>query len=163
MKIRSVQLSDAKAIASIYKHYVLHTPISFEIEAVSEAEMRSRISHIAARWPFLVCEDELGQLVGYCYAHEWKERKAYAQTLELTIYMKPDCCGKQLGASLMNQLIAECKEKGFSVLIACITAENKQSCSFFESLGFKRVSYFEKVGYKFDRYWDVVDYQLTLK
>lgn len=163
MKIRPVQLSDTKAIASIYEHYVLHTPISFEIESVSEAEMRSRISYIAARWPFLVCENDHGELVGYCYAHEWKERKAYAQTLELTIYMKPDYCGKQLGASLMKQLISECKEKAFSVLIACITAENKPSCRFFESLGFQRVSYFVKVGYKFDRYWDVVDYQLTLK
>ncbi len=163
MKIRPVQLSDTKAIASIYEHYVLHTPISFETEAVSEAEMRSRISYIAERWPYLVCEDDHGELVGYCYAHEWKERKAYAQTLELTIYMKPDYCGKQLGATLMNQLISECKEKGFFVLIACITAENKPSCKFFESLGFQRVSYFEKVGYKFERYWDVVDYQLILR
>ena len=63
---------------------------------------------------------------------------------------------------LMERLIADCREAGLHVLIACITADNEASCRFHEKLGFEKVSEFRQVGRKFDRWLDVADYELIL-
>ena len=79
--IRRVELQDAKAITTIYNEYVEHSVATFETEPLREEDMRSRIAGIAVRFPYFVYEEE-GKVVGYCYAHLWKERTAYRYTLE---------------------------------------------------------------------------------
>ena len=86
---------------------------------------------------------------GYCYAHAWKERSAYRYTAETTVYLSSDITGRDIKADLMRRLIAECKEMGLKVLIACITVGNAASNALHESLGFRQVSRFKKVGLKF--------------
>ena len=101
-------------------------------------------------------------MIGYCYAHPWKEKAAYQTTLETTIYLSPEHTGKGIGRRMMEHLIADCREKGFHALVACITADNVGSCHLHEQLGFRKVSHFEQVGQKFHRWLDVVDYELLL-
>src|SRR4051812_42195067 len=72
--IRPVRPSDAAAICRVYNHYVLHTVVSFEEEAVAPEEMARRIEAVAAAGlPWLVLEEE-GRLIGYAYATLWKTR-----------------------------------------------------------------------------------------
>ncbi len=152
---------DAKAIADIYRFYVEKTTVSFELKAPDCKAMLSRIIDITSNYPYLVYEDN-GQILGYCYVHQWKERPAYKETLETTIYLATNAVGRGIGHHLMKELIARCKSQGYHSLIACITAENKTSCLFHENLGFKKVSHFKSVGFKLGRYLDVVDYQYEL-
>ena len=160
--IREVRAAeDAAAIAAIYNEYVLHTTISFETAALTPQAMQARIEAYAAECPYLVYEED-GCILGYCYAHRWKERAAYARTWESTIYLSPRACGKGIGADLMQELILRCRNAGCRVLIACITQGNERSCRFHESLGFRQVSHFHAVGMKFGKLLDVVDYQLNL-
>lgn len=159
--IREVRPDDAAQIAGIYNRYILETTISFETQPLSAEDMRKRIEEISSYFPYLVAENN-GKLIGYCYAHPWKERAAYCKTLETTIYLASEAKGKGLGARLMTQLIKECRNRGYHALIACITAENEESCQFHERLGFKKVSHFEQVGQKFGRWLDVADYELIL-
>ncbi|MBO8475408.1 MAG: N-acetyltransferase [Bacteroidetes bacterium] len=159
--IREVRPDDAAQIAGIYNRYILETTISFETQPLSAEDMRKRIEEISSYFPYLVAENN-GKLIGYCYAHPWKERAAYCKTLETTIYLASEAKGKGLGTRLMTQLIKECRNRGYHALIACITAENEESCQFHERLGFKKVSHFEQVGQKFGRWLDVADYELML-
>ncbi len=160
--LRLVTPADAQALAEIYNDYVTGSTVSFETEPLTRADMARRIADIAPRFPFYVWE-EAGEVLGYCYVHPWKERAAYAGTLETTIYLAPRAQGRGIGTRLMHALIAECRESGVRALIACITAENEGSCRFHQRLGFKQVSLFEKVGQKFGRLLDVVDYELLLE
>ncbi|MDE7472534.1 MAG: GNAT family N-acetyltransferase [Muribaculaceae bacterium] len=153
--------TDAQAIAAIYKPYVDNTTISFETVAPDADQMRSRILDMIPRYPYYVWEED-GAVLGYCYAHPWKERPAYSLTLETTIYLSPVAIGRGIGRELMNRLIGECRRRKFHSLIACITAENTASCAFHENLGFAKVSHFRGVGYKLGRLLDVADYQLIL-
>ena len=160
--IRKVNATDAQAIAHIYNHYVLNTTISFETQAVTTAHMLHRITSISAQYPYLVYEHE-GRVVGYCYAHLWKERVAYSQTLETTIYLHPDYCHRGIGKRLMQQLIEQCWAQGFHALIACITGGNEGSIALHQSLGFEQRSCFKEVGHKFGAWLDVVDLELILR
>ena len=159
--IRRVELQDAKAITTIYNEYVRHSVATFETEPLHEEEMRSRIAAIAARFPYFVYEEE-GEIVGYCYAHPWKEKAAYAHTLETTVYLSPGQVGRGIGKLLMKRLIEECRRDGYHALVACITEANEASNALHLGLGFKQVSHFEKVGLKFGRWLDVMDYELLL-
>lgn len=159
--IRPVTVDDASAIVEIYNEYVLHTTISFETKEVSVDEMKRRINAYSSSYPYLVAELD-GRLVGYCYAHPWKERAAYCRTWETTVYLLSSICSKGVGYRLMNELIEQCKSAGCHVLVACITGDNVNSCRFHERLGFSQVSRFPQVGFKFGRYLDVMDYVLQL-
>lgn len=158
MTIRPPRPEDAAAVAALYNHYVLHTAISFETEALDAGQMRRRLEAASVR---LVCERQ-GAVAGFAYAHGWKERAAYRHTQEVTVYVAPGSTGLGIGRQLVERLVAECRAAQCRALIACITADNGPSRRLFEALGFRRVSHFEQVGCKFGRWLDVVDYELLL-
>lgn len=159
--IRTVTKDDVPAIAGIYNHYVLHSVITFDTEMVSINEMEKKVAAISSHFPYLVYEDE-GKVAGYCYVHQWKEKKAYRRTLETTIYLSPDYLHRGIGTKLMQRLIAECRSRGVGALVACITSGNEVSETLHRQLGFEKVSHFRQVGEKFGRLLDVVDYELML-
>ena len=109
--IRKVDLQDAPAIADIYNEYVINSTITFETEPVSTEEMQNRIRILSKDFPYFVFEEN-GVIIGYCYAHHWKERAAYKYTLETTIYLSSQSKGKGIGMTLMKKLIETCKEIG---------------------------------------------------
>ncbi len=86
--VKPVRLDDAERIASIYNKYVSATTITFETEPVSVEVMRGRINAIASAFPYFVNEYD-GVVLGYCYAHPWKEREAYSKTLRLLFISLP--------------------------------------------------------------------------
>ena len=101
-------------------------------------------------------------MVGYCYAHAWKERVAYSHTLETTIYLHPQYCHQGIGTLLMQRLIALCRAQGVHVLIVCITGGNEGSIALHRALGFEQQSCFKEVGRKLGAWLDVVDLALIL-
>ena len=110
-------------------------------------------------FPYFVYEEE-GKVVGYCYAHLWKERAAYRHTLETTVYLAPDTRGRhrqRVDGRLIENVVGR-----YRALIACVTEGNAVSDALHLRLGFKKVSHFKKVGLKFGRWLDVVDYELLL-
>lgn len=159
--IRPVNIADADAITKIYNHYIKTTTITFETQPLSSQEMTSRIKDISAHYPYFVYERD-GKILGYCYAHLWKDRAAYSKTLETTIYIDKDAVHQGIGSLMVKHLIHLCREQGFHALIACITDGNEASIKMHEQLGFKPVSCFKEVGYKFGRWLDVVDLEYQL-
>lgn len=159
--IRQVTASDAPAIADIYNLYVLDTTVSFETEPVTVHEMRRRIDEISAHYPYFVYEED-GKILGYCYAHDWKTRAAYAHTWETTVYLDAGSKGRGIGTLLMQRLIEACRHAGAHALVACITGGNDDSIRLHQRLGFTQVSHFCQVGMKFGRRLDVVDFELLL-
>ena len=80
--IRDVKPQDATAITKIYNEYITNSIISFETEPLTEEDMLSRIVQISSKYPYLVYETDC-IVVGYCYAHAWKERAAYRYTARI--------------------------------------------------------------------------------
>ena len=157
--IREFCLDDLQSVTDICNYYIRTSTATFELDDVSPQEMARRF---VSGLPGLVAvEDE--RVVGYAYVHPWKERAAYAPTLELTVYIAPEFCGRGLGELLVSEVIERTRQTGrFRSIIACITADNERSIRLFRSLGFEQVSFFRSVGEKFGRLLDVVDLQLLI-
>ncbi len=159
--MRPVTPADARAITEIYNHYISETTITFEVESVTVEEMEGRIKEISASFPYFVCEEE-GRMLGYCYAHLWKQRAAYSNTLETTVYLHKNAIGRGIGSMMVRHLTELCREQGYHALIACITEGNEASVRMHERLGFRKVSEYKEVGRKFGRWLGVVDMELIL-
>jgi len=158
-RIRSATTSDAAAIAAIYNWYIANTVITFEIDPVSEDEMARRIASVLANHEWLVLEDA-GGLLGYAYAGRFRERAAYGQATESTIYLRHGLEGKGFGGPLYAELIRRTFARGYRHLIGAIALPNEPSVRLHERLGFAPAGRLVRIGYKFDRWIDVGNWQL---
>lgn len=136
--------------------------------AIEDGAVEDCVDHDDMLYPFFVLEDHVNNdtsllsIVGYAYAAKFRERAAYDQTAELSIYLDKDHLGKGYGVILYNAVINHLTKKGFKVAMAGISSPNPASFRFHEKLGFKKVALLESVGYKFEQYIDVAFYQKIL-
>jgi L-amino acid N-acyltransferase YncA len=162
--IRPAMQDDTSAIAAIYAHHVLTGTGTFEIEPPDALEITARMAKVASRnWPWLVCCDEDGKVLGYAYAGPFRERAAYDQTVEDSIYLAPEAQGRGLGRALLVALIEACKAAGAKEMLAVIgDSDNLASIGVHHALGFGDVGVLKSVGVKFGRALDVVILQKSL-
>ncbi|NRR32912.1 N-acetyltransferase family protein [Oxalobacteraceae bacterium] len=159
--IRAATSADAAAIAAIYNHYIATTTISFEEQAVDEAEMARRIEDVSAKLPWLVCE-EAGQVIGYAYATPWRVRSAYRFSVESSVYVSHAHPRKGVGLRLYQALIADLRQREIHMVIGGIAQPNPASVALHERMGFEKVAHFKQVGRKFERWVDVGYWELAL-
>ena len=159
--IRNVKPQDVPAITAIYNEYIKNTTIIFDTEPFEESEVAERVDDYSKNHAFFVYEED-NKILGFCYSHPWKAKKAYRFTEETTVYLASGQTGKGIGKKLMEVLIDDCRKRGVKALIACITEGNLISFALHERLEFKRVSHFQKVGWKFNQWLNVFDYELVL-
>ena len=153
--IRTVELSDAVAIAAIYNSYITETVITFEEEPITGDEMLRRIEDVrSTSLPWLVAEEK-GRVVGYAYATPWKVRSAYRFSVEITVYLAPDNVGHGIGSLLYGRLISKLQTLGVHAVIGGVALPNQASVALHERFGFQKVAHFEQVGFKFNRWIDV--------
>ncbi len=163
MEIRDARLEDMPAVQAIYAHHVLHGAATFEEVAPDLDEMRARWRHVAAQaLPWLVADVD-GVVVGYAYAHAYRDRSAWRITLENSVYVAHDQARRGVGRALLGALIARCAMAGYAQMIAVIgDSENAGSIGLHAALGFRHVGAFTRVGLKFGRTLDVVLMQRAL-
>ncbi len=166
--IRTATPDDAAALAAIYRPYVEGTAITFEYEAPTEEEFRSRIAHTLERYPYLVAEekDDPANLLGYAYAGVYHGRAACSWSVETSIYVDKAERKRGIGRALHAALEEELRAMGIQNMYACITAlpEDRTddpyltdaSIRFHERLGYELCARFHKCGYKFGQWYDVV-------
>ena len=163
MKIRPATPADAAAVQAIYASVVAHTPISFETEPPSVAEIERRIAATLARWPWFVGEDEAGRVAGYAYAGAHKERAAYRWAVDVAVYVREDCRGRKVGQRLYRHLLSVLAALGYHQACAAITLPNAASVALHESVGFRPVGVFRAIGFKLGAWHDVGCWQCELQ
>lgn len=160
--IREAAERDADAIAVIYGHHVLNGTASYDLEPPSADVHRDKIRRIlAAGWPFLVAEIG-GQVAGYAYVTQFRDRAAYRFTAENSIYVHPEWLRHGIGHALLTRLIARSVEHGFRTIIAVIGGAEPRSIALHAKCGFREVGRLRGVGWKKERWLDSVYMQLEL-
>ncbi|MFC7326115.1 GNAT family N-acetyltransferase [Marinactinospora rubrisoli] len=153
--IREVRAEDLADVATIYRHYVLNTRVTFDESPPALQDWRDRAAGLAERGlPFLVAELD-GAVVGYAYAAPWKPKPAYRHTVENSIYLAPGQAGRGLGTRLLTELLKECARSGVHQVIAVIAdSGTESSVALHLRHGFTEVGRLRRVGHKHGRWID---------
>ena len=160
--IRDVSETDAARIAAIYGHHVLNGTASYEVDPPSEADTLARIRRITGEsWPFLVAEAD-GEVAGYAYATQFRDRAAYRFTAEDSIYVDVRRTGAGIGRALLRALIERSSAYGFRTMVAVIGGAEPASIALHATFGFIEVGRLRGVGFKFRQWLDSVYMQREL-
>jgi phosphinothricin acetyltransferase len=157
LKIRPAAMTDLPRLTEIYNHYLIHTPVTFDLEPHTMEKRAVWFQQFAAvgRYRLLVAERE-GVIVGYAGTTRFRPKAAYDSTVETTIYCVPDCVGKGIGSRLYSALFESIAGEDIHRIVAGYALPNPASASLHQRFGFKPIGTFTENGRKFGRYWDVL-------
>ena len=161
--IRPIRRGDIKECVTLYNRYITETTATFELEPLTEEAFAARVETLCRTYPYLVCEDDDGHVVGYAYLSPYAERAAYRFTCDISIYLAMDERGKGYGRLLYEALEAEAYRRGFFSIVAVVTGENTASMAFHERMGYALMAEFPRMGFKFDRWLSVRYYRKMLR
>ena len=160
---RRIEQSDLPALLDIYNHYVRTTPITFDIEPQTLAQRQSWFDTFAptGKYQCFVAVEE-GQAIGWACSSRFKERAAYATSVEMSVYLAPSAHGKGMGRRLYQTVIDALQGEDIHRLYGGITHPNDASVGLHLAMGFRHVGTQTEVGRKFGKYWDVGLYERPL-
>jgi phosphinothricin acetyltransferase len=163
LAVRAAAVGDLSALTAIYNHYVIHTPITFDLAPFEPGERRPWFDdHAGGRYRLIVAE-ERGQIVGYATSSRWRPKAAYDTTVESSVYVRPDAVGRGIGRQLYEALFELIAHEDVQTVVAGVALPNDASVALHRRAGFHQVGIFEAVGRKFDRYWDVAWFQRPMR
>lgn len=155
-QIRAAQKADLPRLTEIYNHYVIHTPVTFDIEPYTVERRAAWFEQFApsGRHRLLVAE-EGSRVVGYASTARFRPKAAYDTTVETSIYCEPDALQKGVGSALYGALFTALDGEDIHRIVGGYTLPNPASEALHARFGFKPVGVFRENGRKFGRYWDV--------
>jgi phosphinothricin acetyltransferase len=154
--IRSAQPGDLPRLTEIYNHYVVTTPITFDLEPYTVERRMAWFEQFATtrRHRLLVAEWN-GVVIGYAGTTRFRPKPAYDTTVETTIYLSAEAAGKGVGSRLYAALFQALANEDIHRIVAGYALPNPASKALHKRFGFQLVGIFRENGRKFGRYWDV--------
>ena len=159
--VRPASPQDAAACVAIYRPYVEHTAISWEIEVPTVDEMASRIAGLRATHEWLILERG-DQIIGFAYGQPLKRLATFQWSAETGIYVDVDHHRAGGGRELYTRLLPRLTQRGYRQAFAGITQPNEASNCFHRSFGFEDAGLYRRAAWKHDRWHDVAWMQLDL-
>jgi phosphinothricin acetyltransferase len=162
--VRPAALDDLPALTAIYNHYIVHSPITFDVRTYAPDERRAWFDDHAAsgRHRLLVAEED-GGIVGYATTSRWRPKAAYETTVESSVYVRHDLVGRGIGRQLYGALFDAMTREDVHTIVAGVALPNDASIALHERFGFSQVGVFREVGKKFGRFWDVAWLQRSVE
>jgi phosphinothricin acetyltransferase len=161
--IRPAARADLPRLTQIYNHYVLTSPVTFDLEPLSiEQRIAWFMEHANIGRHRLLVAEEAGVVIGYATTSQFRGRAAYDTTVEASVYCAPDAVGRRVGSELYRALFAAVALEDINRIVAGMTLPNSASVALHRSFGFVQVGVFTQNGRKFDRYWDVAWFERPL-
>lgn len=152
--IRHAATKDLKAITDIYNEAILTTDATFDTELKTMAEQKVWFADHGQRNPILVAISD-GIICGWASLSKWSTRCAYADTAEISVYVRESYRGQGVGNLLIKRILKEGNEVGLHTVLSRITDGNTISIHLHEKFGFEHIGIMKEVGKKFDKILDV--------
>jgi len=166
IQVRPAVLSDLARLTEIYNHYVVNTPITFDITPMTAEERLPWFEEHTrgGRYQLFVAERN-GLVLGYAGTGQFRAKAAYDPSVETTIYCAVDAIGKGIGRMMYEALFKalEGDEADVHRVLAGITMPNDASVALHRRFGFEQVALFTENGRKLGRYWDVMWMEKRMK
>lgn len=158
-----MRLEDAEAIRAIYNEEVTSGTNTFDLVTRTAEDQRAWIERHRGALPAIVALDPGTQTpVGFASVSPFRDRAAYATSVEDSVYVHADHRGTGVGRALLDELVVRASAHGFHAMIARITATNAASIRLHEGRGFVAVGVEHEIGRKHGRWLDVVELERML-
>jgi len=161
MEVRLARVDDAEEVRAIYNAEVTGSTVTFDLEPRSVEEQRTWIARHQGAHPAVVAT-EGPTLVGFGSLSPFRDRPAYAPTVEDSVYVDRGWRGKGAGRLLLDELVRLASKQGFHSVIARTSGDNGPSIALHLACGFSLVGVEKEVGRKFGRWIDVAILQRML-
>ena len=163
MIIRKAEEKDLEELLAIYNYEVQNGNATFDIEPKTLEEWHLWFQrHSTVLHPLFVAETGL-HIGGYVSLPPYREKEAYKNTAELSLYIAPSYRRQGIANQLMDYIIqAAKKENQIHTIISVITSSNRISIHLHEKYGFHYCGTIREVGLKNGAYLDIDNYQLLL-
>ena len=155
MHIRLVRPSDAEPIRAIYNAEVIGSSATFDLVPRTPEEQQSWMAEHRGPHPAIVAVDDGDAVLGFGSLSPFRERPAYATTVENSVYVDAASRGGGLGRALLEELVVLAGQHGFHTVIARVGGGNQASIALHRACGFEMVGVEREVGRKFNRWLDV--------
>lgn len=162
--IRPAARADLPRLVEIYNHYVINTPITFDLTPLTVEERTPWFEEHSDRgryWLLVAVEED--NLIGYATTGRFRAKRAYDTTVDSSIYCAPEATGRGIGSKLYRALFDAIGGEDINRIIAGVTLPNAASMALHRRFGFEAVGTFSEVGRKFGRFWDVAQLERPLK
>ncbi len=163
MNIRVAQEQDLPSLLDIYNYEVLNGTATFDLEPKTLEERKVWFdAHNVGNHPLWVAEEE-GRVIGYVSLSPYREKEAYAATVELSIYIDPGYRCRGVARRLMTEILAWARAcEDIHTVVSVITGGNEASIRLHREFGFEDCGTLREVGEKFGRKLDIVNLQLMV-
>jgi L-amino acid N-acyltransferase YncA len=161
MEVRLARQEDSEAIRAIYNAEVVGSTVTFDLNARTTEEQRAWVARHQGAHPAVVAVDGT-TVVGFGSLSPFRDRAAYATTVEDSLYVDGAWRGKGVGRLLLDELVSLALARGFHTVIGRISGDNEPSIALHRACGFALVGVEREVGRKFGRWIDVAVWQRML-
>jgi len=162
LAVRLVERRDAEAVRAIYNVEVVESTVTFDMVPRTLDEQVAWIDEHSGGHPAIVAVDGDGTVIGFGSLSPWRERPAYAGSVEDSVYVHRDHRGRGVGRLLLDELVRLGRDHGFHTVIARIVGGHEASIALHAVCGFDQVGIEREVGRKFKQWLDVVLMQRIL-
>lgn len=161
VNLRLARPEDAKATCEIYNTEVTGSTVTFDLVPRSIEDQVAWLDQRSGAMAVVVAEID-GHVVGFASLSPYRDRPAYATTVEDSVYVHADFRGQGIARALVAEILDIASTRGFHAVMARIVGGHDASISLHSSLGFEIVGTEREVGRKFGKWLDVVIMQRML-
>ena len=137
--IRHAVAADLPAVVAIYNASIPGRMATADVAPVSVADREAWFADFSPDrrplWIFPGPDD--GRVVGWLSLRSFYGRPAYAETVEVGVYIDPRAQRRGVGRQLLKHAIDEAPRLGIATLLAFTFAHNAPSLGLFQSFGFE--------------------------
>ncbi|WP_367568505.1 N-acetyltransferase family protein [Lacrimispora sp.] len=163
MIIRTAEEKDMPALLDIYNYEVEYGLATFDLNPKTmEERMEWFKKHNIGNHPLIVAEEN-GKAVGYASLSSYRDKEAYAATVELSVYIDKDYRRRGIAGALSSAILEIARERDdIHTVVSVITGGNEASLLLHERLGFVHCGTIREVGVKFGKLLDIENYQMMV-
>lgn len=154
--VRPATPEDLPAVAAIYAWETEHGVATFDTAPRPMHMWEHKLAD-----PFVVAVED-GEVVGFAYGSQFREKPAYHRSFETTVYVARSHLGQGIGALLYADLLPRLRSAGVHTALALVALPNDGSVRLHEKAGFVHAGTMREVGDKHGRLIDVGIWQLVL-
>lgn len=165
VQVRAGEEGDLPVLTDIYNHYVRETPVTFDTEPLTPEARRPWLLSHPKDGPhrlLVALGAESNRVLGYATSSPFRPKSAYSTSVEVSVYLAPDACGRGVGTLLYERLFDALGGEDVHRAYAGIAQPNEASVRLHALFGFRHIGTYGEVGRKFGRYWDVAWYEKPL-